>query len=48
MIAVAKACAASLPLAERTLAIYDDAVRAGWSKRDGSLLRAYWPSHGQR
>jgi 3-hydroxyisobutyrate dehydrogenase len=48
MIAEAKARGASLPLAERTLAIYDDAVRAGWSKPDGSWLRAYWPAHGQR
>ncbi len=48
MIAEAKARGASLPLAERTLAIYDEAVRDGWGKRDGSWLPAYWPSHGQR
>jgi 3-hydroxyisobutyrate dehydrogenase len=47
MIAEAKARGASLPLAERTLAIYDEAVRAGWGKRDGSWLPAYWPSHGK-
>jgi 3-hydroxyisobutyrate dehydrogenase len=48
MIAEAKARGATLPLAERTLAIYDDAARAGWGKRDGSWLPAYWPSHGKR
>ncbi len=47
MIAEAKACGASLPLAERTLAIYDDAAREGWGKRDGSWLPAYWPNHGK-
>jgi 3-hydroxyisobutyrate dehydrogenase len=46
MIAEAKARGATLPLAERTLAIYDDAAREGWGKRDGSWLPAYWPSHG--
>jgi 3-hydroxyisobutyrate dehydrogenase len=45
MIAEAQARGAALPLAERTLAIYDEAVRAGWGKRDGSWLPAYWPSH---
>jgi 3-hydroxyisobutyrate dehydrogenase len=44
MIAEAKARGASLPLAERALAIYDEAVRAGWGKRDGSWLPAYWPN----
>jgi 3-hydroxyisobutyrate dehydrogenase len=48
MIAEAKARGASLPLAERTLAIYDDAARDGWGKRDGSWLPAYWPNHGKR
>ncbi len=47
MIAEAKARGATLPLAERTLAIYDDAAREGWGKRDGSWLPAYWPSHGK-
>ena len=47
MIAEAKARGAALPLAERTLAIYDDAAREGWGKRDGSWLPAYWPSHGK-
>jgi 3-hydroxyisobutyrate dehydrogenase len=43
MVAEAKARGASLPLAERTLAIYDDAAKDGWGARDGSSLPAYWP-----
>ena len=34
---------ASLPLAERTLAIYDEAAKDGWGKRDGASLPSYWP-----
>jgi 3-hydroxyisobutyrate dehydrogenase len=48
MIAEAKARGATLPLAEKTLAIYDDAAREGWGKRDGAWLPAYWPNRGQR
>jgi 3-hydroxyisobutyrate dehydrogenase len=48
MIAEAKQRGATLPLAERTLAIYEDAMRAGWDKRDGSWLPAYWPSQSKR
>ena len=44
MLAEAKAKGANLPLVERTLAIYDDASSAGWGKRDGAWLPAYWPS----
>jgi 3-hydroxyisobutyrate dehydrogenase len=47
MVAEAKARGAVLPLAERTLAIYDEAAREGWGKRDGSWLPAYWPNHGK-
>ena len=43
MIAEAKSGGASLPLAERTLAIYDDAAGDGWGARDGSALPSYWP-----
>jgi 3-hydroxyisobutyrate dehydrogenase len=43
MVAEAKSRGASLPLAERTLAIFDDASRDGWGDRDGSALPAYWP-----
>ena len=44
MVAEAGKRGATLPLAERTLAIYDDASRAGWDDRDGASLPAYWPS----
>ncbi len=43
MIAEAKGRGAELPLAERTLRIFDDASREGWGDRDGSQLPAYWP-----
>ena len=33
---------------EKALAIYDDAARDGWGKRDGAWLPAYWPNRGQR
>jgi 3-hydroxyisobutyrate dehydrogenase len=48
MIAEARQRGASLPLVERTLAIYDDAAKDGWGKRDGAWLPAYWPSHGAK
>ncbi len=44
MVAEAKKLGASLPLAERTLAVYDDAAKDGWDARDGASLPAYWPS----
>lgn len=43
MIAEAKAHGATLPLAERTLAIYDEAASEGWGTRDGTVLPSYWP-----
>ncbi|NJO24299.1 MAG: NAD(P)-dependent oxidoreductase [Sphingomonadales bacterium] len=46
MIAEARTRGATLPLVEKTLAIYDDAARDGWGKRDGAWLPAYWPNHG--
>ena len=47
MLAEAKARGATLPLAERALAIYDDAAKDGWGTRDSSWLPAYWPSRAQ-
>jgi 3-hydroxyisobutyrate dehydrogenase len=44
MLAEAKARGATLPLVERTLAIFDEAAKEGWGKRDGAWLPAYWPS----
>jgi 3-hydroxyisobutyrate dehydrogenase len=48
MVAEGKTRGASLPLAERTLAIYDEAARDGWGKRDGASLPAYWPMRSSR
>jgi 3-hydroxyisobutyrate dehydrogenase len=33
----------TLPLVEQTLAIFDQAIKDGWGKRDGASLPAYWP-----
>ena len=48
MVAEAKARGATLPLAERALAVYAEALKEGWGNRDGAWLPAYWPSHGAR
>jgi 3-hydroxyisobutyrate dehydrogenase len=48
MLAEAKIRGATLPLAEKALAIYADALAAGWGKRDGAWLPAYWPNSGSR
>lgn len=42
MLAEAKIRGRTLPLVERTLAVYDDAAGEGWGPRDGSWLPAYW------
>ena len=43
MIAEAGARGARLPLVEQALAIYEEARREDWGKRDGAWLPAYWP-----
>ena len=43
MAAEGKARGATLPLVEQTLAIFDQAVKDGWGKRDGASLPSYWP-----
>ena len=43
MIAEAKIRGSTLPLAERTLGIYDDAAAKGWGGYDGAMLPSYWP-----
>jgi 3-hydroxyisobutyrate dehydrogenase len=48
MLAEAGARGASLPLAERALAIYDEASKDGWGLRDAAWLPAYWPSRTPR
>ena len=47
MVAEAKTRGATLPIAERTLAVYDEAAKDGWGKRDGASLPAYWPSRNK-
>jgi 3-hydroxyisobutyrate dehydrogenase len=47
MVAEAKARGATLPLAERALAVYGEALKEGWGTRDGAWLPAYWPNTGQ-
>jgi len=44
MLAEAESRGADLPLARRTLAVYDEAATAGWGRKDGSSLPAYWPN----
>jgi 3-hydroxyisobutyrate dehydrogenase len=48
MAAEGKARGATLPLVEKTLAIFDDAAKEGWGKRDGASLPAYWPGKHAR
>lgn len=42
MVAEAHGLGFDLPIAERTLAVYDEASRAGWGGRDCTELPAYW------
>ncbi len=44
MIAEGKELGYSLPLVERTLAIYDEAAAASFADRDGTALAGYWPN----
>ncbi len=43
MLAEARDQGTSLPLAERTLAVFDQAAAEGWGSRDGTWLPSYWP-----
>jgi hypothetical protein len=31
-------------LVEATYAVFDEAVKDGWGKRDGASLPSYWPA----
>jgi 3-hydroxyisobutyrate dehydrogenase len=44
MLAEAEKRGAKLPVVAQTLAVYDDAAKDGWGKRDGAWLPAYWGS----
>jgi 3-hydroxyisobutyrate dehydrogenase len=48
MLAEGKVRGVTLPLVEKTLAVYHEAARAGWGKRDAAALPAYWPSRATR
>ena len=43
MIEEATAQGATLPVAARTLEVYDGAAAAGWGERDACMLPAWWP-----
>jgi 3-hydroxyisobutyrate dehydrogenase len=47
MIAEARAQGFGLPLAERTLAVFDEASTAGWGQVDGAEIPAYWVRHAK-
>ena len=47
MLAEGKARGFDLPLVQQALAVYDQASEAGWGKRDGSSLPAFWSSRAQ-
>jgi 3-hydroxyisobutyrate dehydrogenase len=44
MLAEGEARGLDLPLVRQTLTVYDEASAAGWGKRDGSTLPAFWSS----
>jgi 3-hydroxyisobutyrate dehydrogenase len=46
MIAEARSRGFELPIAARTLAVYDEASRNGWGNRDCTELPAYWSHRG--
>ncbi len=45
MVAEARTLGFSLPLAEKTLAVYDQASQEGWGTKDCTELPAFWSSH---
>ncbi|HLZ06089.1 MAG TPA: NAD(P)-dependent oxidoreductase [Bradyrhizobium sp.] len=45
MLAEAERLGFNLPLAEKTLAIYDQASQEGWGRKDCTELPAFWSSH---
>jgi 3-hydroxyisobutyrate dehydrogenase len=45
MVAEAKSRGFALPLAERTLSVYDQASAEGWGSKDCTELPAFWSSH---
>jgi len=47
MLAEGEARGFDLPLVRRALAVYDEASAAGWGKRDGASLPAFWSNRAQ-
>lgn len=47
MVAEAHGRGARLPVAERTLQVFDEAALDGWGSRDGTALPAYWVGKGK-
>ncbi len=47
MVAEGKDLGITLPVAERTLSIYDQASAEGWGGKDCTELPAYWFSHNE-
>jgi 3-hydroxyisobutyrate dehydrogenase len=45
MLAEGEARGFDLPLVRQALAVYDEASAAGWGKRDGATLPAFWSDH---
>lgn len=48
MVAEARRLGMALPVAERTLSVFDEASEAGWGGRDCTELPVYWSSRGAR
>jgi 3-hydroxyisobutyrate dehydrogenase len=48
MVAEARSLGMTLPIAERTLSVYDEASRAGWGGRDCTELPVYWSSRDHK
>lgn len=44
MLAEAGRRGVKMPLTEKTLEIYDSAIKEGWASKDAAWLPAYWPS----
>ena len=48
MVAEAASLGFGLPLAERTLAVFDEASQEGWGGRDCTELPAFWSRHATK
>lgn len=46
MVAEAESRGFTLPVASRTLEVFDEAAAAGWGAKDGSMLPSFWAAKG--